>query len=161
MGEKHFSSCEVVELGIQIEKNGRDFYNVLAESSRNAQVAEVFKYLAEQEEQHIAVFREIFNASCKYEPEGAYPEDYFSYMNTLASEYVFTQKDKGRELAKNIKSDIEAVELSIKFEEESVTFYENMKKVIPASEEETINKLIKEEKSHIKKLSDIKKTLES
>jgi len=79
----------------------------------------------------------------------------------LASEHVFTQKDKGKELAQNIESDIKAVELSIKFEEESVAFYENMKKVIPAREEGTIDRLIKEEESHIKKLSDVKKILES
>ena len=161
MNDRHFSSCEVVELGIQIEKNGRDFYSALAGSTRNARAAEIFKYLAGEEEKHIAVFREIFNTSCKYEPEGAYPEDYFSYMNTLASEHVFTQKDKGKELAQNIESDIKAVELSIKFEEESVAFYENMKKVIPAREEGTIDRLIKEEESHIKKLSDVKKILES
>jgi len=55
MNDRHFSSCEVVELGIQIEKNGRDFYSALAGSTRNARAAEIFKYLAGEEEKHIAV----------------------------------------------------------------------------------------------------------
>ncbi len=161
MSDKHFSSCEVVELGIQIEKNGKDFYGKLARMAQSKQASEVFVYLSEEEEKHIDIFKDIFKASCRYEPSGAYPEDYFSYMNTLAGEYVFTRKDKGKEVAAGTKSDIEAVTLGIKLEEESVTFYENMKKIVSAGEAETIDKLIKEEESHIKKLTDLKKVLES
>ena len=44
-----FAASEVVEIGIQIEKNGRDFYNTLKERSKNQKAAEIFSYLAGEE----------------------------------------------------------------------------------------------------------------
>ena len=51
--EKAFSQSEVVELGIQIEKNGRDFYNELVARSESAEAKEIYKFLAGEEEKHI------------------------------------------------------------------------------------------------------------
>lgn len=90
-----FAGSEIVEIGIQIEKNGRDFYNTLEKKSKNQEASDIFKYLAGEEGKHIKVFQEILNKTEKYEPLGLGADEYFAYMNALASEYVFTQKDKG------------------------------------------------------------------
>ena len=45
-----FAGSEIVEMGIQIEKNGRDFYCALTEKSKDKKAKEIFAYLAEQEE---------------------------------------------------------------------------------------------------------------
>ena len=151
-----FSACEIVELAIQIEENGRDFYSALKEITDDSDIIEVFTFLANAEEKHIAAFRVIFNSTCKYEPEGVYSDEYFSYMNSLASQYVFTQEGKGGEIAKDVKSYTEGIELGIKFEKESIAFYEGMKKIIPSESIEIVDKLIAEEKEHLKTLISIK-----
>lgn len=154
-----FAGSEIVEMGIQIEKNGRDFYNELVSKSKGQKAKEIFKYLAGEEEKHIAVFQNILDSVHKYEPVEAYPGEYFAYMNALASEYVFTQKDKGQEIARNTKSDMEAVELGIKSEKDSIIFYEGMKKVVPEHGHKVIDNLIEQEQNHLKQLSDLKKEL--
>jgi rubrerythrin len=93
----------------------------------------------------------------KYEPPEAYPGEYFAYMNALASSYVFTQKDKGEEAAKNTKNDEEAIGLGIGFEKESILFYVGMKKVVPEHDHKVIDELIMQEQSHLEQLSDLKK----
>ena len=152
-----FAGSEIVELGIQIEKNGRDFHTTLVKQSKNQKAKEVFKYLAGEEEKHIAVFQKILERIEKYQPPESYPGEYFAYMNALASEYVFTQKDKGEELAKTIKSDEEAVDMGIGFEKDSILFYEGMKKVVPEYDHKIIDGLIIQEQNHLKALSDLKK----
>ena len=154
-----FAGSEVVELGIQIEKNGRDFYNTLIKKSKNPKAQEIFQYLAKEEERHISVFQSILAKTQKYEPAGLDADTYFAYMNNLASGYVFTQKDKGEEIAKNSKSDLEAVELGIGFERDSINFYEGMKKIVPPYELKIVEELIMQEQSHLGKLSDLKKSL--
>ncbi len=154
-----FAGSEIVEIGIQIEKNGRDFYNEIVKKSKKQKAREIFKYLAGEEEKHIAMFRKILDSVHKYEPPEAYPGEYFAYMNALAGEYVFTQKDKGSEIAKSAKNDMEAVELGIKFEKDSIVFYEGMKKVVLESEHKILNELIRQEQSHLMQLSDLKKEL--
>jgi rubrerythrin len=95
----------------------------------------------------------------KYEPAESYPGEYFAYMNALASEYVFTQKDKGTSIAKHTKDDKEAIELGIDFEKDSIIFYEGMKRVVREAEHKLIDKLIEQEQAHLEKLSDLKKQL--
>lgn len=154
-----FAGSEIVELGIQIEKNGKDFYSTLVKQSKNQRAKETFKYLAGEEEKHIAVFRKILDSVHKYEPPESYPGEYFAYMNALASEYVFTQEHKGDETAKRTKSDKEAINLGIGFEKDSILFYEGMKKVVPPYDHKIVHELIIQEQDHLRQLSDLKKSL--
>lgn len=154
-----FAGSEIVELGIQVEKNGRDFYNTLVKQSKIQKARETFKYLAGEEEKHIAVFRKILDSVHKYEPPETYPGEYFAYMNALASDYIFTQKDKGGEIAKRTRSDKEAIVLGIGFEKDSILFYEGMKKVVPEYDHKIVNNLIEQEQSHLRQLSDLKNKL--
>ena len=147
-----FAVSEIVEIGIQIEKNGRDFYNILFSNSNAVKVKEIYKYLAKEEEKHIAVFQKIFDSVEKYEPAEAYPGEYFAYMSALASEHVFTKKNKGAEVAKKTKTDKEAVSLGIGFEKDSIIFYEGMKKVTPSHDHAIVDRLIEEEKCNLRTL---------
>ena len=152
-----FAGSEIVEIGIQIEKNGRDFYNTLVEQSKSQKAKEIFRYLAGEEEKHIATFQGILDSVKKYEPPEAYPGEYFAYMSALAGDHVFTQKDKGTQVAEGTNNDKEAVELGIKFEKDSITFYEGMKKVVKEHDHKVIDKLIEQEQGHLKQLSDLSK----
>jgi rubrerythrin len=153
------AGSEVVEIGIRIEKNGRDFYNTLTKQSKSSSAAKIFKYLAGEEEKHISVFQNILDKTEKYEPQGLDADQYFEYMNALAREYVFTQKDKGEEIAKKIKSDKEAVDKGIGFEKDSIIFYEGMKKIVPDYDAKIVDDLIAQEKSHLKQLIDLKNSI--
>jgi len=154
-----FRGSEIVELGIQIEKNGRDFYNGLVKKTKNRKAKEKFKYLAGEEEKHIAIFQNLLDSVEKYEPPESYPGEYFAYMNALASDYVFTRKNKGGEIAKSIRTDKEAIELGIGFEKDSILFYEGMKKVVPEYDQKIVDELVAQEKDHLRQLSDLKKNL--
>ena len=154
-----FAGSEIVEIGIQIEKNGKDFYNTLVNQSKDQKANDIFKYLANEEEKHIAAFKKILHSVQKYQPQEAYPGEYFSYMNKLASDYIFTQKNKGTEIAKNKKSEKEGIKLGIGFEKDSVIFYEGMKKAVPTHDHKLLDELIEEEKEHLEKLSELDNSL--
>lgn len=154
-----FSGSEVVEIGIQIEKNGKDYYNTLMERSRNEKARELFKYLAGEEEKHILTFQKILETVQKYEPLGLDSDEYYAYMNDLASEHVFTQKNKGEEIAKAIKTDKEAIEKAIRFEEDSIVFYEGMKKIVPEYDLKVVEWLIAQEQGHLKQLIELKQKI--
>ena len=151
-----FSGSEMVQIGIQIEKNGRDFYNVLEKQSTDEKSKEIFRYLSREEEKHIKVFEEILSSAENYEPAEAYPGEYSNYMITLASESIFTQAGKGAELAKKVKSEKEAVEKGIGFEKDSIIFYEGMKKVVLGYSVGLVEQLIVQEQLHLKKLIELR-----
>lgn len=154
-----FSAGEVVEMGIKIEENGRDFYNEAARRSKNEKVIEIFELLAREEGNHIERFEEILSQVKKYEPEEAYPNEYFAYIKSLSGEYVFTKEKKGEEIAGSISTDREAVDLGIGFEKDSILFYEEMKRFVLEREKKIVDKLLEEEKAHLNKLNDLRRTL--
>lgn len=154
-----FSGSEIVEMGVQIETNGRDFYSALTKYSKNKKAKGIFEYLATEEQKHIAAFKDILSSVERYQPPEAYPGEYFAYMNALAREYVFTQKDKGKETAKAVKTYRQAADLGIGFEKDSIIFYEGMKRVVPQHDHKMIEQLIAEEQGHLRQLSELKAAL--
>lgn len=153
-----FAGSEIVELGVQIEINGWEFYSELAEHTKDKGAKEVFLFLANEEKKHIDTFRDLLKSVVDYQPQESYPGEYFAYMNALASDYVFTQKDKGRELAKQVKSDSEALQIGIRAEKDSIIFFDGMKRFLSQKEQNIIDYLIEQEKSHLQKLYELKKT---
>ncbi len=153
---KTFSACEIIELGIRIEENGRDFYKRLVELAENENVVKTLSFLAEAEEEHIKVFKEIFSGSCNYDPEGVYPEEYFLYLNSLASEYVFTKQGEGEKAASLVGTYAQGLNLGISFEKDSILFYQEMKKFVPAAQHDKIDDLIENEKQHLNTLVTMK-----
>ena len=151
-----FSASEIVEIASQIEKNGKDFYDALVDSTKDVKTREVFKFLAGEEEKHIDAFKKILDSVNKYEPAESYPKEYFAYMNALASEHVFTEKDRGKEVAKAIKSYKEAIDKAIGFEEDSIILYVGIKKVVPEHEHKIIEQLIDQEQDHMRQLYEVK-----
>jgi rubrerythrin len=152
-----FAGSEIIEIGIQIEKNGKDFYDELVKTTEDAKARAAFKILSDEEAGHIEVFAKLLDSVSKYEPPEAYPGEYFSYMNALASEHIFTQKDKGKEIAEGINGCAEAIDMGIKFEKDSILFYQGMEKVVPEHDKKLVHELVKEEKKHLKRLTELRK----
>ena len=57
-----FSSKELIDIAIGIERRGIIFYDIMAKSTDNAAANEVFDYLANMERQHIQIFQGHFVA---------------------------------------------------------------------------------------------------
>lgn len=152
-----FSAGEVVEIGIQIEKNGKDFYDGVTRLSKNPKAREIFTFLAAEEEKHIKTFENLLSQVKRYEPSEAYPGEYFSYLKALSEGYVFTKVNKGAEIAKKIKDEGEAIASGIGFEKDSILFYHEMKRFVLGGEQKVMDKLIEEEQEHLRKLTEIKK----
>src|SRR3989338_2837362 len=144
-----FSASEVIEIGIQIEKNGRDFYNGVAKVSNSPQAVKIFGYLAGEEEKHIGRFKYIMREVKDYEPAEAYPDEYFAYLKVLSEGHIFTKEKTGSNVAETIKTDLHAIEMGMGFEKDSILFYHGIKRVVLEDEEKSIDKLIEEEQSHL------------
>ena len=153
-----FSASEIVELAIEIEKNGRDFYHALIKKSRFPKAQEIFQYLALEEGKHILAFKDILDTVQKH-LSVSYPAEYLNYMSALSDGYIFTQKDTGETIALKVQSDLQGIELGLGFERDSATFYEGIKKVVPTNEHRIIDQIITQEGGHLNQLLDLKKGL--
>jgi rubrerythrin len=157
MSEK-FTASEIAEMGVQIEKNGHAFYTELARTTNNDDTRQIFNFLADEEKNHIVAFQKIHDSVQVYESEELYPDEYFAYMKDLAADHVFTKFGSGLAKAQAINSDLQAIALALRFENESIKFFEEMKKMVSSEDQSIIDSLILQERRHVEKLNLLKST---
>jgi rubrerythrin len=155
-----FSGSELINIAIGIEGRGIVFYDVMAKSTKNDAAREVFNYLADMERDHIKTFQGMLGEADKFQPTDQGGE-YNAYLKALVDSAVFSDDLVTSEMAAQAESDTAALELAIRSEKDSILFYYEMKEVMPQRAQATINKIIAEEKSHLRQLSELKKKLAS
>ena len=151
-----FRAGEVLEIGMQIERNGAAFYTALAARGADAGAAKLFRVLARQEEEHLRVFAEMQRAVADYAPAAAYPDEYFAYLRAQAAGIAFALPGRGAALAATVADDRAAIDLALAGERQSADFYRAMKKVVPPGDLAMLDRLIAEEETHIAQLTELR-----
>ncbi len=154
-----FSGSELVNIAIGIERRGVIFYDTLTKSTKNVTVRDVFQYLADMEREHIRIFQNMLTEAAKYQIPETYAEEYAAYLQALVNNAVFTDDFITGEMATKAGSDIKALELAISAEKDAILFYYVMKEITPQRAQPAVNKILAEEKSHLRQLSELKKGL--
>jgi rubrerythrin len=152
-----FSVREVVEMAINTERSGQAFYQTASKQAREKSLEELFQYLAGEEEKHLKTFQGFYNTLKKEAETTPYNwEEAKLYLGALVDSRFFTGPDKAINLAKEAKSELEAVNSAINFEKDTLLFFYEMLEVIKPQDRDLVKKIIGEEKKHIRRLSSMK-----
>jgi rubrerythrin len=154
-----FSGRELINIAIGIERRGITFYDIMARSTDNEMAREVFQNLTDMEREHIQIFEDMLGEADKYQPSETATREYAGYLQALVDSAVFTDDMITSEMATQADSDIKAVELGISAEKDSILFYYQMRDIMPQPALPMINRVIAEEKSHLRQLAETKKQL--
>jgi rubrerythrin len=148
-----FNADEIFQLGIQIETNGKQFYETVAKNTEDPSVKGLFSELSKWESQHQQLFENLRKAlpdSAKreilFDPQG----EFALYLQAMAESHVFIKNKDIYGLTSKCKTPQEALDLAITFEKDSVVLFTTMKKVVPDHlGKDKIDLLINEEIKHI------------
>jgi rubrerythrin len=154
-----FTGRELVEIAIGIERNGAIFYDSLVNSTQDVMVRGAYKYLADKEREHVEIFHNMLGSVGEYQPPETHTEEYALYLKALVDSAVFTDDQVARAMAQKVSSDAEAIQIALGAEKDSILFYSEMRDLVRSSDREVIDKIIAEEKSHLRHLSEFKKKL--
>ena len=160
----NFNADEIFQMGVLIESNGQKFYEAVAKNTSDSAAQKLFLDLSRWESQHIELFKKLRQGL----PESAKREDLFDpnqelhlYLKATADSHVFIKNKDIPHLASMCKTPLEALDLAVAFEKDSIVFYTTMKKLVPEHlGKGAIDTLIDEEVSHIFALTQKKKELE-
>jgi rubrerythrin len=155
-----FSGSELINIALGIEGRGVAFYESMADSTKNANAREVFRYLADMEREHQQIFQGMLAEADKFQFAEATGE-HAVYLQALVDSAVFSDELITGKLAGGVESDVAALDLAIGAEKDSILFYYEMREIMPQRGQATVNKIIAEEKSHLRQLSELKKKLAS
>lgn len=153
-----FSSNELINLAIDIERRGIVFYDIMARSTENAAAREVFHGLVEMEREHIHVFENMLDKD-RGDPVLTDVAEYSVYLKSLIDNAVFNEESVASEMATQVNSDAAALELGISMEKDSILFYYEMRERLARPSRVTIDRIIDEEKTHLNQLAGLKRIL--
>ena len=150
---------ELINIAVGIEKQGLAFYDTMVRSTENTETQEIFRDLVDMERNHIKMFEDMLSEAEDYQSGLVFPQEYEAHIKALVDNAVFTDELATSEMASKVNNDTEAIELGIRAEKDSILFYYIMKESMHQRAQTTINKIISEEKSHLKQLAELKKKL--
>ncbi|HEY92694.1 MAG TPA: ferritin family protein [Dehalococcoidia bacterium] len=154
-----FTGSELVEIAINIERNGVAFYQALANKTQNKDSKDIYDYLANEEKKHLNTFQGMLDAVGQYQPPQDYAEEYMLYLKSLVDSSVFSNISEAQQKAEKVTSEIEATDIGIQAEKDSILFYTEMQNFVRQPDQKVVLNIIDEEKAHLRMFSQLKKTL--
>ena len=159
---EQFSLNEVIELAIQIEKSGYQYYNAALErKDLSPKARKLIEKLRDEEVRHEETFKRL--RSNENFQELGNPIDWqeaASYLRAISDSHIFNQPVSSIKLAASASDEQEIFDFALRFEKDTLIFFHSINQKI--SDERTgkiVNAIIDEEVSHVTLLREIKKDL--
>jgi rubrerythrin len=153
----NFNAAEVFKIAIEIEENGKKFYESAQSVIDDPGVNKLFQELAREEVEHKKKFESLL---AQLSPDVATPvvwdpdNNLAQYIKMMADQHVFLSSGEMDGLLAGIKNAKDALELAIEFEKDSVIFFLSMQEATEGKKgQELVEVLIKEEREHLKRLA--------
>jgi rubrerythrin len=152
-----FNAAEVFQVAFEIMENGRTFYEKAQNMIQDPEVQKLFADLAREEVEHknrIESLKAGLPSDIK-PPAIADPENELDlYVKAMAAQHVFRSCGALNVQLDQIKDVQDALKLALQFEKDSVIFFLGMQEATcEGRDRDVINLLLKEEQSHVRRLS--------
>ena len=153
---------EIIEMAIQIEVSGAAFYRRLKELAPSEEVEELFGFLEADEYRHIKDFQDILKSALKRHGNREYAasEQELLYLRAFASRRIFEDPEDAAAKAESLKDTLQAIDMALDFELRSVSFYQDMARIIEDPEDkESVQDLEDQERAHAAHLYSIREKM--
>ena len=154
-----FTASDIVEVAIRIEENGVNFYKFAEQIAKKEDEKKLFAQLAQAEVAHKKTFEKLFAGMEKSNPPESYEGEFGAYLRSYVdNNLIFTKEIMDQQLAK-VTDTVSALDFAIQRELDSILYYHEIKKLVPAAQYDAIDQIIAEERRHFSNLTDMKKRL--
>ncbi len=153
-----FSARQIVEAAIEKEKKRKGFYAAVSGMSQNTEMKGLFRFLAEEEERHIAAFSDILaRLPADSHPVG-YTEEMQAYMDGVINDRLYSDIDTAAFVEKALVEK-NVFRLAIGFEKDAILYFREFVPFLSGSDAKVVSELIEQEKGHIRKLVEMKREM--
>jgi rubrerythrin len=154
-----FAASDIMEVAIRIEENGYNFYKSAEQIAKKENEKKLFAGLAQAEIAHKKTFEKFLAGMGESNPSESYEGEYGAYLKSYVdNNLIFTKEIMDKQLS-GIKDTAAALDFAIQRELDSILYYHEIKKLVPAGQYDAIEKIIEEERKHFLSLTEMKKSL--
>ena len=149
---------EVIQMAVQMEELGRDFYEALGGATGDPRVFQLCHRLAAEEDKHREVFRRLHSDLAARGESVMLADEQTAAARHRIRERVVPTSETIRQVAcgGNV---IDALNMAVKMEAEAVRFYTHLAGSLPPGN--SIEAVIAEERTHLRLLSAVRCGLET
>ena len=154
----NYSINEIIEMAIQTERLGYQFYTSLSEKfKKDDGLVKLFTTLATKEQGHEKRFTELKGLVAKSGTLAVEWDEVSNYMRAFVESQFFLGKGKSLPSMDHLKTVADAVNFALGFEKETLLYFFELRSIV--REKEMVDEIINEERSHIMWLDAFRKTL--
>ncbi len=151
-----YSIDEVMEMAIQTEKLGYQFYSGMADKfKKDTGLVKLFTTLASKEKVHERTFTNLKDDVDRGGTEPVQWEEVTSYMRAFVESEFFLGAGKSLPIMDHIKTVQDVVKFALGFEKETLLYFMELRSIV--KEKAVMDAVIDEEKSHIVWLDQFRK----
>jgi len=147
-----FSTREILDFAIKIEKNAEDLYREAASKMENPEIGSLLLFLADEERRHAEWFQQR-KETIKLEGDEAEMERlYGTLLRDMIGDQTFSLAEADLSRMDQVKA---LLELAVEFENDTILFYETLHSLI--DDEDTsarVREIITDENEHVQLLSE-------
>lgn len=154
-----YSGIEICKIGIEVEKNGYQFYTKAAEMVDDFDLQQLFKQLANDEKDHETVYRrilELLESTKPDEKDSNLGEEYGLYIQALADSRVFSGKKTVEKVLAKIEDPMDLFDIAMGFEKDAILYFMETKNFVGEEDQAILDQFIDYEKNHLKILNERK-----
>ena len=155
-----FEVSELINVAVKDEETGIEFYSALADATKTPEIKEAILAIAEQEKAHRDRFKDMLTQVGDYKPHEEYAGQYGEYLRVLLENRAFPEPPAAAQRAREASSDAEAIDIALGLEKDTLLFLQEMKGLVPESNADLVEEIIKEEREHVVDLTNLRTKLQ-
>ncbi len=158
-----FSVDEILEMAVQIERNGVTFYRRVAEVATSPTCKKLLLSLADMEDEHRVLMQSMkasLPANSDLADEFGDADEALHFIREVADGHIFDVQIDPTAILTGSESEEEILSTAIGLEKESIVYYSALAELLgDAPDAEKVRAVIREEMSHIAELSGQRESL--
>ena len=159
--ELKYAGAEVLKMAIEIEKNGKAFYDEVVLAVKDEKTKSVFQFLSDEEVKHEKTFRTMLREmESESAPTPFDDSEITRYFQSLIGQKVFPSALEGKHMKSEISDPLVAARIALSLEKDSILFYHEILPVTREKDHAVIERIIEEEREHIKKIIQLKSEMD-
>src|SRR5690606_36642465 len=117
---------------------------------------ELLAFLKEEEKKHEQVFGDMLGSLEPANIRETYAGEYEEYLKALVDSHVLGAEGAAEKVVGNLENEIDVLNTAIGFEKDTILFFRELKELVSEKDQAVVDRLIQEERSHLRKLAIVK-----
>jgi len=147
-----YNAMEICRIGIEVERNGREYYLQAHRQVTDENLKPVLLRLADEELAHERTYQRILEklqADAQATEACCFDEEYGRYLEALAASRTFTDALPVATFLAGVATPAEILVRAMDFEKDAILWFTEIRKWVDADDQPVIDQFIAFEKEHL------------